>query len=121
MGRRVCSKFIQHLQGRKAYTSTEGLTEIAETTDSFFVDELESSGTFYYSIIANGAAGSSELSNTAFVQVEINDIGGENGGVSTITITEDSTDEGFLDSPLSVPFIISSIAIVVLIKRRNEI
>ncbi|OLS27148.1 MAG: hypothetical protein HeimC2_12580 [Candidatus Heimdallarchaeota archaeon LC_2] len=47
--------------------STEGLTKIAETTDSFFVDDLEVTGTFYYAITVNGAAGSSELSNTVFV------------------------------------------------------
>lgn len=94
----------------KPILSIEGLTKIAETTDSFFVDELETVGTFYYAITANGVVGSSELSNTVFVQVELNDGGNvENGG------------EGFADFPMSIPFILTWISIVVLINRRKEI
>ena len=107
----------------KPILSTEGLTRIVETTDSYYVDEIEVSDTYYYAITANSAVGSSILSNTVYVQVDLS----RAGGTILVTITEmnnfteNKSDDGFLDYPVTVPMILSSITIALIVKRRKQI
>ncbi len=107
--------------------STVGLTPIAETSNSYYVDEIESGGTYYYTITANNPEGSS-LSNTVYVQIEIETETVTENYTTTINeiLTELSTeisietDGGFVDYPLSIPLLFGSITLVIMMQRRKR-
>lgn len=94
--------------------SIEGLTPIAETSDTYYVDEMDT-GTYYYAITANNPEGSS-LSNMVYVQVgmDIQTI------INTDIVTE-TADGGFIDYPLSVPLLFSSLTLIIIVQRKRKL
>lgn len=95
--------------------STDGLVSIANTSNTYFIDELEEGGTFYYAITANNPEGSS-LSNMVYVQVgmDIQTI------INTDIVTE-TADGGFIDYPLSVPLLLSSLTLIIIVQRKRKL
>jgi hypothetical protein len=53
------------------FTTIEGITPIATTYDSYYLDINLSNGTYYYRIIASNLSGNSDLSNIVSISVEI--------------------------------------------------
>lgn len=51
------------------FSTITGLTPIATTNNSFFTDTVDTTGIFYYAIVAANDYGDSLISNTAFVEV----------------------------------------------------
>ncbi len=105
--------------------SIDGLTAIAEVSETYYEDTLSEPGTHYYAISAFNF-NKNIISNTVgvYIEIAINNTETEtvhNTVLETVTVQNDSVAEsGFLDFPVLPLFFGSMVMITIIIRRKQK-